>query len=109
MPVLKPARTPVLGQFFEQQPAGFLKPCWNALRTPGRTLPSDGARSARVSPRRLTQRSNRDRRAPEAPEVQDIPQSGQGSPRMGWFETCANPACDSGWLHLCAEPLDAGI
>jgi len=105
MPVLKrpPARTPVLGQFFEQQPGRFSEALLErpADAGQGAALPSDGARSARVSPRRLTQRSNRDRRAPEAPApVQDIPQSGQGSPRMGWFETCANPACDSGWLHL---------
>src|SRR5471030_2454967 len=28
------------------------------------------------------------------------PLGGLRSARMGWLETCANPACGSGWLHL---------
>jgi len=29
-----------------------------------------------------------------------VRQSGLKAPRSGWLETCANPGCSSGWLHL---------
>jgi hypothetical protein len=37
------------------------------------------------------------RRAAESESAQP---AGPPMGRMGWFETCANPGCDSGWLHL---------
>jgi hypothetical protein len=36
---------------------------------------------------------------PEA-EIPLAARSRQGSARPGFFETCANPGCNSGWLHL---------
>ena len=91
-----PARVPVLGQFagpgqFSDDPrvsfAGEMPPARlsrsSARPAEGGPSPAHGI-AAREASAELPSSSERRRHIP----------------RLGWSETCANPACDSGWLHL---------
>jgi len=109
MPVLK--RSPVLGQFADSSPppaqrSGRYAGDWlddSPSRADGAALA--GVAHASASPRQGSARGLETAQAAAGSANPGSANAGSANrrrrpERLTLFETCANPACDSGWLHL---------